>query len=130
MTDKTDFSQELIDMLRREAERIRDLERRAASALQERQDKAEYKRLLTRKAETLASLPDTAAPLLESLPEQTRDSIRRTLAGYAQRARMALETDSVFFMSMLLYPEDYREGQNNDLENTLLDIERMLERKG
>jgi hypothetical protein len=126
MSHGNESLRELIGTLRREAARIRELEHQAEKSLHEREDKTEHKRLMTRKAEILAALPDTAAPFLEGIAEPVSDHIRRTLAGFSQRARTALKLDSVFFMTMLLYPEDYREGESNDLEAAVSDWERRL----
>ena len=38
---------------------------------------------------------------------------------FARRAGMALSLESIFFMGALLYPEDYQDGDRNDLERFL-----------
>jgi len=43
-------------------------------------------------------------------------AIREGLKRFADSADNALSLDSVFYMSALLYPEDYHEGEANDLE--------------
>jgi hypothetical protein len=82
-------------------------------------DMDEYRALMRRKAEFLAGLADKSAPLLAGLPDSRRAEIGRTLRGFAASARTALDLDSVFYMSALLYPEDHTPGQPNDLERLI-----------
>jgi len=41
------------------------------------------------------------------------------LADFARRAGQAMDLGSIFYMTALLYPEDYVAGEKNDLERFL-----------
>ena len=71
---------------------------------------------MRRKAELLAGLPKASIPLINGLPEDATQAIQEGLWRFARNAGNALSLDSVFYMSALLYPADYREGEPNDLE--------------
>jgi len=75
-----------------------------------------YRDGMRSKAELLAGLPAAFAPLLRTLPEDAAQAVRDGLRSFAHSAGNALSLNSVFYMSALLYPEDYREGEPNDLE--------------
>lgn len=77
---------------------------------------------MRRKAELLASMADDAKPLLEPLPGETRFNYALALEGFSSSARMALRLNSVFYMSALLYPDDHKPGQ---ADNLTLCINRM-----
>ncbi len=115
----------LIGHLERTAQTIRDLEAKAQQALNSG-DPDEYKSLLERKCETLEDLPQRLAPALNDLPQDQQSSVESQIAGFAQRAAQALELDSVFFMSALLYPETYQPGAPNDLEAFILTLRSSL----
>jgi len=103
----------------RTARRVRALEAEALAALRERGDVAGHRAALTEKCRLLAALPDEAAAML---PDPAAPDVRAFVAGLedmASRADMAQSLESVFFMGALLYPEDYREGDPNDLERFL-----------
>jgi hypothetical protein len=75
-----------------------------------------YRDGMRRKAELLAGLPKASIPLLGGLPEDAVQAIQEGLWRFASSASSALSLNSVFYMSALLYPEDYSEGEPNDLE--------------
>lgn len=107
----------LKDKLSVQAEKIRELEKKADAILKENYDLEQYRSLLEQKAHTLIALPEETEPFLNRIPDQTRDSVEQRLNSFAHNAEQALGIGSVFFMRQLLYPEDYREGQANDMEN-------------
>lgn len=45
-----------------------------------------------------------------------REKARLRLARFTASAENALALDSVFYMSALLFPDEYRDGEPNDLE--------------
>ncbi len=108
--------QELIDVLSSQADRIRELEKNADTSLHEQGDTDQYSETLHSKAELLSGLSFQAQPYLQELPEDLKEKIAQQLDSFSQNARQALKVDSIFFMRQLLYPEDYQEGQENDLE--------------
>jgi hypothetical protein len=105
--------------LRAKANIIRDLEAEAKRKLQEEQDQEAYNRLLREKARTIHSLLYEVQDDLDGLPEEEQDQLESALENMGIRASQALEVDSPFFMSMLLYPDDYTEGEENELEKLI-----------
>jgi hypothetical protein len=99
-------------------DRARDVRRIEEQALREleRKNIQNYRDEMRRKAELLAGLPGASVPLFHGLPEDAAQAIQEGLWRFARNAGNALSLDSVFYMSALLYPEDYREGELNDLE--------------
>ena len=93
------------------ADRVRNIETRAAAALKT-QGQAAYEEAMREKAELLAGLSGDAGGRFPDLDEPLAARLRR----FSASARRSLDIGSVFFMSALLYPEDYREGEPNDLE--------------
>jgi hypothetical protein len=118
---------ELIAALEGVARRVRKLEAEAAEALHDLDDAATYRRKLEQKTWLLLELPETLEPLLAGIEKKKADNIRGKLRNFARRAKPAMELGSPFYMSALLYPEDHRDGAQNDLE---LFIERLRDESG
>jgi len=118
---------ELIAALEGVARRIRELEAEAATALHDLDDAATYRQKLEDKTWLLLELPETLEPLLAGVEKKKAEKIRDKLKNFARRAEPPLELGSPFYMSALLYPEDYREGAKNDIE---LFIERLRDESG
>lgn len=95
--------------------RIKSLEGKIRAAVQA-DDDAAYKALLLEKAEFLADLSENGARYLGALPEGAAAFAQERLEDFSAGASRALELDSYFYMSALLYPEEHQEGQPNDLE--------------
>lgn len=72
------------------------------------------------KARLLAAIREDAAPLLAALPPDMdadeRERLRHRLHCFAAGANNALRLDSLFYMSALLYPEDHKPGQPDDMQ--------------
>lgn len=107
--------------LENRAAEVRRIEKEALDALG-RDEITVYRAAMRRKAELLAALPKDALPALASLAPELRDEVRERLLRFAQSAANALSLNSVFYMSALLYPEDYRDGEPNDLEVFLQEL--------
>lgn len=75
-----------------------------------------YRATMLEKAELLADLADDGEPLLATLPGASQSIAQAKLHRFSQSAAHAIELDSIFYMSALLFPEDYQEGQSNDLD--------------
>ena len=71
---------------------------------------------------TLRVLCEEAKPLLEPLPGETRFNYALALESFSASARLSLRLNSVFYMSALLYPDDHKPGQP---DNLTLCIDRM-----
>lgn len=91
-----------------------------ALACLEKGDTAGYADGMHRKAELLADLKAHTAPLLEALtdsvPAEEWERLRHRLHCFSASANNALRLDSLFYMSALLYPEDHKPGQSDDLQ--------------
>lgn len=107
------------EALTAKAQIIRDLEAEAKRKLHGEGDQEAYNRLLREKAQTIHSLLYEVQDDLEGLPEEEQDTIESALESMGVRASQALELDSPFFMAMLLYPDDYVEGEENELEQLI-----------
>lgn len=107
---------ELIEFLDGIAERIRSLEAQAQEALHQRSDESEYRQIMAEKASLLGDLIEEAQPLLDELPPSQAKPVRKRLQRFSESADQAMDLDSVFFMSALLYPDDHKTGEKNDLE--------------
>ena len=70
----------------------------------------------------LQSMAEDAKPLLAPLPGEARFNFALALESFSASARMSLRLNSVFYMSALLYPDNHRPGQP---DNLTLCIERM-----
>ena len=68
------------------------------------------------KARLLASLEEEGETYLEGLPEPLQDQAGHRLHRFSASARNALRIGSIFYMSALLYPEDHKPGQPDDLQ--------------
>uniref|UniRef100_I2Q3W9 Uncharacterized protein n=1 Tax=Desulfovibrio sp. U5L TaxID=596152 RepID=I2Q3W9_9BACT len=115
-----------LDIVAAAARHIRELEAEALRVLHGAGDTAAHRAGLTRKCLVLEALPEDAAGALKdasgaSGPVDAADvaAFATGLESFAHRAGQALSLESVFFMGALLYPEDYQEGQPNDLERFL-----------
>ncbi|MBD5416690.1 MAG: hypothetical protein HDR50_03290 [Desulfovibrio sp.] len=74
-----------------------------------------YNEKMRAKAEAVAALAKDAAPVLAGLPEARREPILRGLMRFSQSAAMGLKLGSVFYMSALLYPDDHKPGEPDNL---------------
>lgn len=114
---------ELIRFLKGRAARVRQLEAQAGEALNKKGDEPLYRDLMKEKAGLLADLSDDCEQFLETLDEGRALKIRPNLNKFSKSAASALKLGSVFYMSALLYPEDYIPGRRNDLEAFIYDLE-------
>ncbi|MCL1939155.1 MAG: hypothetical protein FWG04_00645 [Desulfovibrionaceae bacterium] len=91
----------------------------ALAALYENKDEAVYRALMRERAGRLAALPAGGKSLLEAVPEPLRGEVGQALSRFAGGARRALELDSVFYMSALLYPDEHKAGDPDNLERLI-----------
>ena len=105
---------------------LRHLETEAGDVLQKQGDQERYRQLMQQKALFLSALPDEAADLVKALPGDKAMKVADQLAAFQRGAENALGLGSVFYMSALLYPEDHQQGDPNDLERWLRDLEKNL----
>lgn len=95
--------------------RIAELEQQGKAAAAAN-DAPTYRGVMRRKAELLAALDEDGAPQIAALPEGLRHKAAAGLKGFALSAQHALELNSVFYMSALLFRDDHHEGEPNNLE--------------
>jgi len=74
------------------------------------------------KAEILAALGEKAWKLTEKIEGELGNEIARNLEQFSMSASAALRIGSVFFMTALLYPENHKPGEPNDLETLIEDL--------
>ena len=95
---------------------LKKAENDALAALYENKDEAAYRALMRERAERLATLDVQGQDVLKGVPEPLRTDVRLTLKRFAGGARKALELDSVFYMSALLYPDEHKAGEPDNME--------------
>ena len=108
---------DLQNYLRNQAEKIREIEAQANVFLHTDNNQEKYNALMKEKAELLSALHDGAKEAAGEDILAAHPEIDARLAKFSQSAKSSIGVNSVFFMSALLYPEDYKDGDNNDLEN-------------
>jgi hypothetical protein len=108
---------EIISDLKIISVRIKSLEEEASDLLDQQGDKEEYAAKLREKTDLLVMLPALVEVNRSHLPTSVKSLIKDKLGGMAFSAEKAIQLDSIFYMSALLYPEDYQNGDLNDLES-------------
>lgn len=111
----------LISTLTAAATEINRLENKAKTLLYEHADQRGYHEQLREKAILLSELAEEATQLNDLSP-QLKALVKERVGAFSFEADRALRLDSVFYMSVLLYPEDYLEGQPNELEDFINDL--------
>lgn len=120
MADTAD--QTLKTFLQDRARQVRELEAEAAEIIHGRGDQKGYEAKMSEKAELLADLAEEAGPLLEAANPATARALRARLRDFSANAARSLDIGSVFYMSALLYPDDHREGEPNNLERLISEV--------
>ncbi len=111
--------EQLITWLEGLNQQVKTLEAEAAGCLEASDYASVYKDIMTRKAKLLACAPDMFAAEFPQPgnPEAAELSlVKDRLQNFASSAATALELNSTFYMSALLYPDDHQTGQPNNLE--------------
>jgi hypothetical protein len=94
----------------------------ALAALYENKDEAAYRALMRKRAERLAALDIEGEKLVKDVPEPLHTDVELALGRFAQGGRRALELDSVFYMSALLYPDEHKVGDSDNMERLIAGI--------
>lgn len=105
-----------VSALQKAAEKIRRIEEQAREALFVKDDPPTHRQKLQEKTMLLMELPELIGPFCEKLDKDARKEFEKGVNSFAMRAERAMELSSIFYMNGLLYPEDYKEGDPNDLE--------------
>ena len=112
----------LADWLRERSAAVSGCEQKARNALYDDKNEPAYRQLMEEKAALLASIADDAASLVDALPAPERNRVREILGSFSANARTSLRIGSVFYMSALLYPDDHKEGEPNNLEKLVASL--------
>ena len=99
---------------------------KAALSLLEQGDIDGHSAKMHEKARLLATMCEDARPVLAPLAGPLRAQVALGLDRFSGSAQMGLDLDSLFYMSALLYRDDHKAGEPDNLQ---LFIER-LEREG
>ena len=105
----------LLDFLENCNKEIKTLETEAINFLEQGNNQKHLERM-QQKAQLLAGLSRNAKPYLQALPENVRQATKYRLDAFSESAAASLEIGSVFFMSALLYPDEHKAGEPNNLE--------------
>lgn len=111
-----------IDWLKVKHEEIMNSEK-AALALLAKGDKGGYRQKMQEKANILANLAAEARPYLSALPPEKAKAIDEALRKFSDSAATSLALDSVFYMSALLYPDDHKKGDPDNLMRFIHSLE-------
>ncbi|MDL2315869.1 hypothetical protein LJC59_02155 [Desulfovibrio sp. OttesenSCG-928-A18] len=121
----------LLDFLGERSLRIKALEQEAIAALQEKKDQNAHRRLMTERSQLIAALDTDSLPLItafnaasgpESSTARLAEEAARRLNRFARGGRNALRLDSIFYMSALLYPDEHRPGEPDNLERLIQEL--------
>lgn len=115
---------DLIAFIEDKIAQIAAIEARAKTLLHDNSDQEGYRQAMVSKAQLLANLARDATPKLMSVPISMRPAIEHRLDMFSQSAKRSLEIGSVFYMSALLYPDEHKPGEPNNLELWLVDLKR------
>ena len=107
---------ELISVLSEQAEQVGHLESLAATLVQDPQQIQRYRSVLEEKARLLSRLAHLTQPITKKMPPEKASPLQNMLSKFSQSATTSLRIGSPFYMAALLYPQDYQQGQPNDLE--------------
>lgn len=78
-------------------------------------DAEEYKKKMREKAIAISELYEESKPMIEKLPAEKRAAIAKEMERFSTSAAAALSLDSVFYMSALLYRDEHKEGEPDNL---------------
>lgn len=109
----------LADFLDRRAARVKALEAEAEAQLHGAGGQAAYAAMMREKATLLAALAEDAEQLVSALEGSDAllgSAVADRLEAFSGSAATSLRVGSVFFMSALLYNDDHKPGEPNNLE--------------
>lgn len=112
----------LADFLEQRARAVRVLEAEAEGIIHGQGDQAGYAAKMREKALLLADLAGDAQGLVLALEPALAQAAGERLARFSESAATSLTVGSPFFMSALLYPDDYVQGSPNDLERYVAEV--------
>ncbi|MBQ7585754.1 MAG: hypothetical protein IJU40_05855 [Desulfovibrionaceae bacterium] len=107
--------QNLICALKEKHHEIKKAEQTALDFLAQG-DQASYKKFMEEKAKLIANLHDSLLNLLEKLPVNLKAQIEPLLQHFSKSAALGLKLGSLFYWSSLLYRDDHKVGEPDNLE--------------
>jgi hypothetical protein len=116
---------ELISFLEDKSATVSRLEKEGDAALDQKGQLA-FQEKLEEKAEILAALGEKAWKRTEAVGGELGKEIAMKLEQFSMSASASLRIGSVFFMTALLYPEDHKPGEPNDLESFIVELKKKL----
>lgn len=75
-----------------------------------------YNDKMREKAKMLSNLAYDSKPHLSNVPENLRMKVEHSLDNFSRSAATSLKLDSIFYMSALLYRDDHKSGEPDNLE--------------
>lgn len=115
-----------IKWLQKAIDKINEFERQGREAA-DGCDQRAYIAAMREKAGVLVGLNGEAQPYLDELENaDALDYAERGLETYSYNAGKAIELDSVFYMSALLFPVDHKAGEPHNLELFRNELARRL----
>ncbi|MBU1041068.1 MAG: hypothetical protein KKF77_08225 [Proteobacteria bacterium] len=116
----------LADFLEQRAKAVRAIEAEAEAIIHGdghvQGDQAGYVAKMRQKAMLLADLAGDAQGLVLALAHPQSDAAADRLERFSQSAATSLKVGSPFFMSALLYPDEHKPGEPNDLESYVTEV--------
>lgn len=106
----------LADFLEQRARAVRSIEAEAEALIHGQGDQAGYAAKMRAKAMLLAALAGDAQALVQAFAPALAKAAGARLARFSESAASSLSVGSPFFMSALLYPDEHKQGEPNDLE--------------
>jgi len=101
---------------------LKKLESDALAALYENEDEAAYRLLMRKRAERLAALDAEGKEVLKGVPKPLHRNVSQAVSRFSRGAQKSLELNSVFYMSLLLYPCGHQPGEPDNLECLIAEI--------
>ncbi len=109
----------LADFLDQRAASVKAIEAEAEAILHGAGDQSAYAAKMREKAELLSALAEDADALVSALEKSDPvlgEAAAQRLEAFSGSAATSLRVGSVFFMSALLYNDDHKPGEPNNLE--------------
>lgn len=119
-------TKDIVTNIKAVAEKIKGIETEAENAIHLKGDKQLYRSKLMEKTDLLIGLLGMAQLVATSISDKRQRNISKALLEIAEDAAEAKEIDSIFYMSALLYPVDYKKGEPNELETLIVSLEDSL----
>lgn len=119
---------EILKALEASHEQMASCESAAYKAL-DKGDTSEYMGKMRDKAILLAELYENLKPFFTDNDTPFWERVKKRIADFSRNANLALDLDSVFFMSALLYPEDHIKGELDNLLRLIMEIRKHCSEK-